>query len=107
MERRTESFRSHSAFLMLFGAAGLLLVICSCDREVTTPTTSRISPQTVEYYVAHQEERETRLRECRQQGIDSRADSDEARDCRAAGRAAEEVFLKPPERRSKGSYKEF
>jgi len=107
MGREKPSFPVYSAFLMFFGASCLLFVTCSCDREVTTPTTSRINPQTVEYYVAHQEERETRLRECRQQGIDSRADSDEARDCRAAGRAAEEVFLKPPERRSKGSYREF
>lgn len=103
MGRENQSLRFHSACLMLVGASCLLFVICSCD----PPTTSRINPQTVEYYVAHQKERETRLRECRQQGIDSRADSDEARDCRAAGRAAEEVFLKPPERRSKGSYKEF
>ena len=107
MRREKPSFRFHSAFLMLVGASSLLFVICSCDREVTNPTIYRINPQTVEYYVAHQEERETRLRECRQLGIDSRSDSDEARDCRAAGRAAEEVFLKPPERRSKGSYKEF
>lgn len=107
MRRENQSLRFHSACLMLVGASCLFFIIWSCDREVTTPTTSRINPQTVEYYVAHQEERETRLRECQQQGIDSRADSDEARDCRAAGRAAEEVFLKPPERRSKGSYKEF
>ena len=107
MEREKQPFRFHSAFVMLFGAFCLLFVTCSCDREVTTPTISRINPQTVEYYMAHQEERETRLRECRQLGIDSRSDSDEARDCRAAGRAAEEVFLKPPERRSKESYKEF
>jgi hypothetical protein len=107
MERRKQSFPPHSAFLMLFGAAGLLFLTCCCDREKTTTPTPRVNPQTVEYYVAHQEEREAKLRECRQQGIDSRGDTEEARDCRAAGRAAEEVFLKPPERRSKGSYKEF
>ena len=107
MERRRLSLQSHSAFLMLFGAVGLLFVTCCCEREKATTTTPKINPQTVEYYVTHREEREAKLRECRQQGIDSRGDSDEARDCRAAGRATEEVFLKPPEPRSKGSYKEF
>lgn len=102
-----KSCSSFGAFIFLFCSVLMLIAANCCDRMKTTRSIPKGDSRTVEHYVSHQEEREAKLRECKKKGIDSRGDTLEALECRAAGRAAEEVFLKRPERRSKESYKEF
>ena len=54
------------------------LVLTSCQQQ------PKVEVKTMEYYLAHDEEREAVLHDCKNKGVSETAETPEARNCRAA-----------------------
>lgn len=66
------------SFLWIFCACASCLVLNSCQQQ------PKVDVKTMEYYLAHDAEREAVLRDCKNKGVSDTADTPEARNCRAA-----------------------
>lgn len=62
----------------IFCAFASCLVLNSCQQQ------PKVEVKTMEYYLAHGEEREAVLLDCKNKGVSETADTPEARNCRAA-----------------------
>lgn len=70
----------------------LLLAACGQGQnEAQAPAAPQA--KTVAFYKAHEAERKAKLADCHERAVNTLQDTADAAECRAAGRAAQDVFL--------------
>lgn len=100
--------KTTNALLSMVVALGL----AACNKTqlpVPTESTAKSAPsaQTVQYYVEHKDERMKALADCKSRVINTLDDTADAQNCRAAGKAANDVFFSAPAKPEAKTYKGF
>lgn len=96
----------------VFLATVIALGLAACNKtqrpapvdpvEKTAPAT-----QTVQYYVEHMDERMKVLADCKNRAVNTLEGTADAQNCRAAGKAANDVFFSAPAKPEAKTYKGF
>lgn len=75
-------------------AVVVTLLLAACGQgENQTQAPAAPQAKTVAFYKAHEAERKAKLDDCHERAVNTLQDTADAAECRAAGRAAQDVFL--------------
>jgi len=92
-------------------ASLLAVLLAACGDKASDPAQEAViaapAADRVTFYVEHDAERKAKLAECTSRGINRMADTEEAAECRAAGKAADHALLKPATASEPKQYKKF
>lgn len=69
---------------VILSLAGIFLAFASCLVLTSCQEQPKVEVKTMEYYLAHDDEREAVLHDCKNKGVSETAETPEARNCRAA-----------------------
>ncbi|MCL6467725.1 MAG: hypothetical protein I4O48_05305 [Ralstonia sp.] len=91
----------------VFFASLLAVLLAACGDKAATPANTDASGDRVKFYTDHDAERKAKLADCTQHNVDRQADTADAAECRAAGKAADQALFKPAAASEPKQYKQF
>lgn len=97
-------------FKNIFLAWIMAVLLAACGdkgQQADQNNVSKVDGDRVMFYVKHDAERKAKLADCHARAVNSFANTDDATECRAAGKAADQALLTPSSTSTPKKYKQF